>query len=311
MAINPAVLSELRGKIDDADRELLAVLERRFALCHEVAAIKGDVQSQVLQPERVRDVLRSRVGWARDRNIDPEFAELLFRSLLSETHRIEAVHLRSGEPKRHAHDGAAIGSSDAATGDAATEVNAATEINAATEVSAALEINAATEVNETDGPFVDSALQTTACRIDHVTVAVDDLDGAIRFFVDNLGFRVRSPKGSHPDHPGLDSAVVDAGGVTFVLMRATAEHPGEPIRTGVHHIAVEVLNASFVRNALAEAGCPLQTDVVVTENGLERFFTVRDASSGLQLGFVSRVGERTNFDGGDVQALSAAIEELG
>lgn len=279
MVANPAALSELRNKIDEADRQLLAVLQERFALCYEVAAIKGNVQSQVLQPERVRDVLRSRVEWARERSIDAEFAELLFRSLLSETHRIEAVHLRSGDVETHE----AI--QDVETGDA--------------------------EGQPDRGPFVDSALQTTACRIDHVTVAVDDLDEAIRFFVDNLGFRVRSPIGSHPDHPGLDSAVVDAGGVTFVLMRATSDHPGEPIRTGVHHIAVEVLNASFVRSALDEAGCPLQTDVVVTENGLERFFTVRDSSSGLQLGFVSRVGERTNFDGGDVQALSAAIEEVG
>jgi methylmalonyl-CoA/ethylmalonyl-CoA epimerase len=268
MAINAQALSELRNKIDDADRDLLDVLRRRFELCHEVAALKGDVQTQVLQPERVKEVLRTRVEWAHARSIDPEFAELLFRSLLSETHRIEAVHLR-------AIDGHRVDQID------------------------------------THGPYVDSALQATACRIDHITVAVDDLDAAIAFFVNSLGFRVRSEIGSHPDHPGLDSAVVDAGGVTFVLMRAAAEHPGEPLRMGVHHIALEVLNASYVRNALASSGCPLQTDVLVTENGLERFFTVRDVSSGLQLGFVSRIGDRANFDGGDVQALSAAIEEVG
>jgi chorismate mutase/catechol 2,3-dioxygenase-like lactoylglutathione lyase family enzyme len=267
-------MTALRNKIDEADRELLAILQRRFELCYEVAAIKGDVRTQVLQPDRVRDVLRTRVAWARERQIDPEFAELLFRSLLSETHRIEAVHLRSAA----GHDGPD---------------------------------RVAPDTGQPEAPYVDSALQATACRVDHVTVAVDDLDEAIRFFVDNLGFRVRSAKGSHPDHPGLDSAVVDAGGVTFVLMRAAAEHPGEPLRTGVHHIALEVLNAGFVRNALEAAGCPLQTDVQVTDNGLERFFTVRDASSGLQLGFVSRVGERANFDGGDVQALSAAIEDVG
>ena len=271
MALNVAALSELRSKIDLADQQLLEVLARRFELCHEVAALKGDVNTQVLQPQRVQEVLRTRVGWAREHSIDPEFAELLFRSLLSETHRIEAVHMRA--------------------------------------TAAADRIDSGTK--DTAGPFVDTALQTTACRIDHVTVAVDDLDAAIEFFVSNLGFRVRSAKGSHPDHPGLDSAVVDAGGVTFVLMRAAADHPGEPLRTGVHHIALEVLNAAYIRTALDEAGCPLQTDVRTTENGLERFFTVRDTSSGLQLGFVSRVGERTNFDGGDVQALSAAIEQVG
>jgi chorismate mutase-like protein len=257
-------LADLRAKIDAADRDLLAVLARRFELCHEVAAIKGVDQTQVLQPQRVREVLQTRMEWAAEVGIEAEFAELLFRSLLSETHRIEAVHMRADEPAdRSARPVAAVG----------------------------------------------SALQTAACRIDHVTVAVTDLDAAVSFFVDRLGFRVTQERASDPAHPGLDSAVVDAGGVTLVLMQAE-QGPGNQVQTGVHHIAIEVLNAAYVRAALAEQGCALQTDVLVSHNGLERFFTVRDATSGLQLGFVSRIGDRAVFDGGDISALSAAIEDL-
>ncbi len=257
-------LSNLRAQIDDADRDLLRVLARRFGLCNEVAALKGEGQTQILQPQRVREVLQTRMEWAAEVGVEPEFAELLFRSLLSETHRIEAVHMRADE--------------------------------------AAL---------RTGPPVasVDSALQTAACRIDHVTVAVADLDAAILFFVDRLGFKVTQERASDPSHPGLDSAVVDAGGVTLVLMQAAA-NADAPLATGVHHIAIEVLNAAYVRAALAEQGCAIQTDVLVSGNGLERFFTVRDASSGLQLGFVSRVGDRAVFDGGDISALSAAIEEV-
>jgi methylmalonyl-CoA/ethylmalonyl-CoA epimerase len=261
-----ATLLELRTAIDQADRDLLAVLARRFELCNEVAAVKGEAQSQVLQPARVQEVLRTRAAWAAEVGVEPEFAELIFRSLLSETHRIEAVHLRDRNNATHAAD------------------------------------------ESSRVPSVDTALQTTACRIDHVTVAVDDLTAATAFFVDRLGFRVGQSRSSHPDYPGLDSVVVDAGGVTFVLLQADASHPGDPLAIGVHHIAIEVLNAAYVRSALADQGCPLQTDVLTSHNGLERFFTVRDASSGLQLGFVSRVGDRANFDGGDVAALSAAIE---
>lgn len=268
-----ADLSDLRSRIDDADRELLRVLARRFELCHEVAVVKGEAQTQVLQPARVREVLATRTAWAAEVGVEPEFAELLFRSLLAETHRIEAVHLRD---------------------------------------------HGAETPSSTYTPASESALQTAACRIDHVTVAVADLEAAIEFFVDRLGFRVtQDPTStaetnapSNASAPGLASAVVDAGGVTFVLMQASSHHPGEPLSTGVHHIAIEVLNAPYVRAALAERGCALQTDVLVSGSGMERFFTVRDATSGLQLGFVSRTGERADFDGGDIQALSAAIELL-
>ncbi len=258
-------LSSLRSQIDEADRELLRVLARRFELCHDVAAVKGTASTQVLQPARVREVLQTRMQWAAETGVEPEFAELLFRSLLSETHRIEAVHLN---------------------------------------------VNRSVSAAEIKPAGIETALQTAACRIDHVTVAVSDLASAVSFFVDRLGFRVTQQPQSHPDHPGIDSAVVDAGGVTFVLMQ-TAEVVSGSAPIGVHHIAIEVLNAAFVRNALVEHGCAVQTDVMTSNNGLERFFTIRDASSGLQLGFVSRVGERSTFDGGDIGALSAAIEDLG
>jgi methylmalonyl-CoA/ethylmalonyl-CoA epimerase len=259
-----AELTALRARIDEADRELLRVLARRFDLCHDVAAIKGEASTQVLQPQRVREVLQSRMSWAAEIGVEPEFAELLFRSLLSETHRIEAVHMRASDPN--------------------VEPPVIT-------------------------PAVDTALQTAACRIDHVTVAVSDLTSAVAFFVDRLGFRVTQERQSDPDHPGIDSAVVDAGGVTFVLMQTRDVASGAK-PTGVHHIAIEVLNAAFVRNALVDQGCALQTDVMTSDNGLERFFTVRDSSSGLQLGFVSRVGERAIFDGGTQRTNIAAIEEV-
>jgi len=259
-------LPELRAAIDQADRDLLEVLARRMALCNEVAAVKGQDQTQVLQPTRVREVLETRMAWGAERGLDREFVELVFRLLLSETHRIEAVHLRShGTP---ADAGAAR-------------------------------------------PAIDTALQTAACRVDHVTVAVEDLDAALSFFVDRLGFRVVQPRTTDERHPGLDSAVVDAGGVTFVLLQAAADRDGGAVEAGVHHIAIEVLNAAFVRDDLGTRGLPLPTGVLTTDNGLERFFTVRESGSGLQLGFVSRTGDRGVFDGGDLQALSAAIEAAG
>jgi len=143
-----------------------------------------------------------------------------------------------------------------------------------------------------------SALDTVACRIDHVVVAVADLDAAINFLT-SLGFET---------HRTEDSAIVtaDAGGVTVVLVG-----PGDPSvdahlathGSGVQHIAIEVLNAGFVQKALADAKVPLLTDVIVDADGHEQVFTVLDPATGVQLGFISRTGHRVPISGQNVRAL--------
>jgi hypothetical protein len=77
--------------------------------------------------------------------------------------------------------------------------------------------------------------------------------------------------------------------------------------SGVQHIAIEVLNAGYVRELLQSAGVPLLTDVVVDEQGHEQVFTVLDPSTGVQLGFISRTGNRVPMNGQNVRALFRAL----
>ena len=147
-----------------------------------------------------------------------------------------------------------------------------------------------------------SALDTVACRIDHVVVAVANLDSAM-VFLTALGFKITRTQ---------DSEIVsaDAGGVTVVLVG-----PGDPSvdahlaahGSGVQHIAIEVLNAGFVQQALAKAKVPLLTDVIVDADGHEQVFTVLDPSTGVQLGFISRTGHRVPISGQNVRALFRAL----
>ena len=259
-------LADLRAEIDSCDRQLLEVLARRFAAVHEVAELKGSA-TQVIAPQRVREVLTTRAAWGQELGIDARFAELFFRLLLGEAHRVEAVSMRS-------------------PGD-----------------------QPVVSLDTPQSP-VETALQTAACRIDHVSVVVNNLHDATKWFVQGLGFATVEPRTEHPDHPGLHCAVIDAGGVTLVLVESAADRPGGPLPIGVHHLAVEVLNAAYLYDDFVARKTAVQTDVMAKDNGLERFFTVRDSSSGLQLGFVSRVGERSVFDGGDVASLSAAIDDV-
>jgi chorismate mutase-like protein len=251
-------LPELREKIDQIDAAIVALLAQRMEVCREVAEVKAGSSTAVIQPQRVREVLTTRRQWAINSGVDADFAEQVFRTVLSETHRIEVAHER---------------------GEAAP-----------------------TKVADT----LLSALDTVAVRIDHVVVAVVDLASA-SVFLKTLGFTVSATEDA-------DNETASAVGVTVVLVgpgndpavRAHLDAHG----SGVQHIAIEVLNAGFVQQALAAAGVPLLTDVVVDAAGHEQLFTVVDPATGVQLGFISRTGHRVPISGHNVRALFSALGKL-
>lgn len=255
MTQNPN-LSDLRSRIDAIDHAIVDLLSQRMEVCREVAEIKEHTGTTVIQPQRVRDVITSRRQWALDTGVDPDFAEQLFRILLSETHRIEVAESHA-EPAP---------SKDAG------------------------------ETQRTE-------LDTVACRIDHVVVAVENLTAAEQFF-SGLGFTVE---------PTDDASVMNAtaGGVTVVLV---GPNNNQAVKdqlaahgSGVQQIAIEVLNAGFTRDALAAAGIPLLTDVVVDAQGHEQVFTALDPTTGIHLSFVSRTGHRVPMGSHNVSAMFNAI----
>lgn len=148
-----------------------------------------------------------------------------------------------------------------------------------------------------------SALDTVACRIDHVVVAVENLSEARRFF-EGIGFTVE---------PTADPSVVsaEAGGVRVVLVGpGHSDAVRQQLAThgsGVQHIAIEVLNASFTRDALDAAGVPRLTDVVVDADGHEQVFAVLDPATGVQLSFISRTGHRVPMGAENVTAMFRAL----
>lgn len=258
-----ADLSELRARIDQLDAALVAIVAERLAVCREVAAVKERSSTAVIQPARVRDVVTSRRQWAIEAGVDADFAEQLFRVLLTETHRIEVAEQRP-DP---APDKQAAGSGL-------------------------------------------SGVDTVTSRVDHVVVAVVDLDAAVASMTQRFGFHevaLAAP------HDGVRA--VAAGGVTFVLVGAHAspavarylEHHGG----GVQHVALEVLNAGYARSCLSDTGAPLLTDVVVDGDGHEQFFAAHDPATGLQLGFISRTGHRVGVGADNVLALFDALEQPG
>jgi len=254
-------LSELRARIDQLDEQLLAVVAERLAICEEVARLKEHTDTPVIQPDRVRDVITTRRQWAIDRNVDPDFAEQVFRVLLAETHRIEVAGSRP---------------------DAAPDKSAAPE-------------------------SIRSALDTVASRVDHIVIAVRDLDAAEATLTERLGFH-RVPMAGR-EAPGIRA--VAAGGVNLVLVGPEASPAVstylERHGSGIQHIAIDVLNAGYARAALTAVDAPLLTDIVVDTDGHEQFFTTQEPSIGVQFGFISRTGHRVGVGADNVLALFEAL----
>lgn len=255
-----AGLAALRARIDQLDAALIAIVAERLAVCREVAEAKQHTDMPVIQPQRVREVVTSRRRQAIEAGVDADFAEQLFRVLLTETHRIEvAGHRPDPAPGKQADGGGTSG------------------------------------------------LDTVTSRVDHVVVAVDDLDAAVTSMVHRFGFH---PVALTEPRPGI--AAVSAGGVTFVLVdpsaspavaRYVARHG-----SGVQHVSLEVLNAGYTRACLGEAGAPLLTEVAVDADGHEQFFAADDPATGLQLGFISRTGHRVGLGTANVLALFDALD---
>jgi len=151
-----------------------------------------------------------------------------------------------------------------------------------------------------------SAVDTVATRLDHVVIAVHDLEAATTTFTERLGFhRVALADG---DTPGIQA--IAAGGVVMVLVGPDA---GSEVAaylhqhgSGIQHLSIEVLNASYTRSALMAVDAPLLSEVVVDDNGHEQFFTIHDPTIGIQVGFISRTGHRVGIGAANVLASFAA-----
>ncbi len=77
-----ASIEDVRGAIDDLDREVLRLLGRRGRYVAAAARFKTD-QKGVRAPERQKAMLARRRGWAEEEDLDPNFVEELYGRIVS------------------------------------------------------------------------------------------------------------------------------------------------------------------------------------------------------------------------------------
>ncbi len=147
--------------------------------------------------------------------------------------------------------------------------------------------------------------------IDHVAIAVKDLEESIRFYSEALGFVVFERRKTEGKHSAMVSAVMKAGPITVVLLQGTTpdsqvtkyvDHFGP----GVQHIAIGVKDLPELVVELRAAGVEFDT-TIIEGGGLRQIFTKRDPGSGMMYEIIERLGG--DFSDASVQNLFEQLEE--
>jgi methylmalonyl-CoA/ethylmalonyl-CoA epimerase len=145
--------------------------------------------------------------------------------------------------------------------------------------------------------------------IDHVAIAVRDLNDALPWYTDVLGFVVIERRTTEGTSSGMLSAVIQNGPLHFVLLQGTNEQSQvsryiEQYGPGVQHIALKVTNIEAAVDALKVAGMPFATSVI-GNGALRQAFTGRDHDSGIMIELIER-----NTDGFTDSNVSELFRQL-
>lgn len=155
------------------------------------------------------------------------------------------------------------------------------------------------------------AMHKYATSVDHVAIAVHDLEASIKFYTEVMGFELCERRKTEGKTTAMISAVLKAGPITFVLIQGTSPESQvskfvEHFGAGVQHVAIGVQNLPEMAEELKAAGMEFDTTVIQSP-GLRQIFSKRDPGSGMMFEFIERLGG--DFSDESVQQLFLQLEQ--
>lgn len=152
-------------------------------------------------------------------------------------------------------------------------------------------------------------------RIDHIAIAVIDLERAINFYTSVLGFNLIRRLEVKGKRTGMLSAELELNNIKFVLCQGTEPESQVSLLIQHHgpcvaHIAVEVDDVHATVETLKAKGLSFDTSVIGTGTSLQQAFSSRDSNSGIALEFIKR-DEEKGFLKSNVQELFDQLEKSG
>jgi len=157
----------------------------------------------------------------------------------------------------------------------------------------------------------ETMLSKYVTEIDHVAIAVRDLEESIRFYTEVLGFELKERRRTEGKQTAMISAVLKAGPITVVLLQGTSPESQvsrfvEHFGPGVQHLAFGVQNLPEMAEDLKASGLEFDT-TVISSPGLRQIFSKRDTGSGVMFEFIERMGG--DFSDQSVQQLFEQLEK--
>lgn len=147
--------------------------------------------------------------------------------------------------------------------------------------------------------------------IDHIAIAVKDIDSSIAWYSSALGFSLAERSEVSGDHSGMLYAVMKSGSTTVVLVQGTSPESQvskflAAFGAGMHHIAFAVTDLDEAINRVATEGGSADTPIV-SDNGIRQAFLQRDPATGVRVELIERHG--IPFSERNVGQLFRALEE--
>ena len=160
-------------------------------------------------------------------------------------------------------------------------------------------------------PPVATQLAGLILEIDHIAIAVENLDEAIRWYSTALGFSLVERRVTNGEHSSMLSAAMAVGRTVVVLLQGTSKQSQisrflAKFGPGVHHIAFAVADLDEAILRATEAGNMADTPIIGNE-GIRQIFLQRDPVTGVRVELIERRGG--SFTDQNVEHLFRALEE--
>jgi methylmalonyl-CoA epimerase len=161
----------------------------------------------------------------------------------------------------------------------------------------------ASSLQKTLGPLV--------LGVDHLAIAVADLEKAIQWYCDALGFQLNERRHTQGENTSMASAVLTCGNAMIVLVQG--QEPNSQVSRFIQHMGAGVCHVAFAVSDLdeaircVEAASGAVDTPKIEDAGIRQVFLRHDSDSGVRIELIERKGGR--FSDKSVEKLFRAFEE--